>query len=56
MGTVAFSGGDLFGVGWGEGDEREEELVNLGIDWICGLKKREKSKTTSSPLAWEGGS
>ena len=41
MGTVAFSGGDTVGVWWGEGDEREKELVNLGIDWIYGVKKRE---------------
>lgn len=31
--------------------------MNLGIDGIYGVRKeREKSKTTSSPLAWEGGS
>ena len=41
MGTVVFSGGDMDGVGWGEGDEREQERVNLGIDRIYGVKKRE---------------
>ena len=43
MGIVAFSGGDMDRVGWGEGDGREEELVNLGIDGIYGVRKRERN-------------
>lgn len=43
-------------MGWGEGDGREEELVNWVLDGIYGVRREREIQTTSSPLAWEGGS
>lgn len=51
MGVVGYRGRDCTCVGQG-GDKMELELVDLGPDCTCGVRGREKSITTSSPVSW----